>query len=222
MAQTVLAARVRKSRGKGAAKKLRQKNQIPAIFYGPNTESVMLTVNYVDLEKIVKQGMGENIILDLAVTSEQGTETRKAILKELQVAPVKDAFIHADFYEISMDKEITVDVPIRLVNTAVGVTRGGVLQHIKRELTISCLPDKLIESLYADVSGLDIGDSLHIKDIELPEGITSTEEDHLTVAVIVAPTVKVEGVEEEEIEEAAEGEVREDTAESEAGSSEGS
>ncbi len=215
MTQPVLAARVRKSKGKGAAKKLRQNNQIPAIFYGPNTDPIMLTVDYPELENMLKQGMGENIILDLEVRSEQGTETRKAILKDLQVAPVDDTFVHADFYEISMDKEITVDIQIRLMNTPVGVTNGGILQHIRRELTVSCLPDKLIDSLDLDVSGLDIGDSLHIRDIELPEGITSTEEAHQTVAVIAAPTVKLEEGEEEELEEKAEEEAKEESTEPE-------
>jgi len=204
MTQPVLVARVRTSKGKGAARKLRQKDQIPAVFYGPNAVPIMLTVNYLELDNLVKQGMGENIILDLEVTSDQGTETRKVMLKELQVAPISESFIHADFYEISMDKEITVDIPIRLVNTPIGVTNGGILQHIRRELTVSCLPDKLIESLDLDVSELDIGDSLHIGDIELPEGITSSEEAHLTVTVVAAPTVKEEEAEEEEIEEEAE------------------
>jgi len=210
MAQPVLAARVRTSKGKGAAKKLRQKNQIPAVFYGPNAGPIVLTVNYPELDNLVKQGMGENIILDLEVISDQGTETRRVILKELQVVPISESFIHADFYEISMDKEITVDIPIRLVNTAIGVTNGGILQHIRRELTVSCLPDKLIDSLDLDVSELDIGDSLHIRDIELPEGITSSEEAHLTVTVVAAPTVKEEEPEEEEIEEEAGEETREE------------
>ena len=201
MSQPVIAARVRKNKGKGAARKLRKNNQIPAIFYGPKTEPVMLAVDYSELKGIMKRGSGENIVIDLQVQSDQGTETRKAMLKDLLMDPVKDTFLHADFYEISMDKKITVGVPIRLVNTPVGATDGGILQHIRRELTISCMPGKLIDFLDLDVSGLDIGDSLHIRDIELPEGITTAEEDHLTVAIVAAPTVTPEAVEEEVVEE---------------------
>ena len=95
------------------------------------------------------------------------------MLKELLMDPIKDTCLHADFYEISMDKEITVDIPIRLINTPEGVALGGILQHIRRELTISCMPDKLVDYLELDVADLEIGDSLHIRDIELPEGITS-------------------------------------------------
>ncbi len=216
MTQPVLAAYIRKTTGKGAARKLRKNNQVPAVFYGPGTETVMLALDYPELEKLLKQASGENIILDLQVKSDKGTESKKAILKDLQVDPVKDNYVHADFYEISMDKEITVAVQIQLINTPIGASNGGILQHIRRELTITCLPDKLIDAFEIDVSGLDIGDSVHIRDIELPVGITSLEEGHLTVAVVAAPTIEVEEKEEEE-----EGlEIEEETAEPEGESAE--
>ncbi len=208
MNQPVLTARIRKNKGKGAAKKLRNMAQIPAVFYGPKTESVMLAVAYPELERLLKQGSSDNVIIDLQVQSDQGTETHKAIIKDLMIDPVKDIYLHADFHEISMDKEITVDVPIRLVNSPVGVTDGGILQHIRRKLNISCLPDKIIDALELDVSGLAIGDSLHVEDIDLPEGIVSLEEGHLTVATVAAPTI-VEEEEEVVEEELAEGEVAE-------------
>ena len=216
MDQVVLATQVRKSKGKGAARKLRENNQIPAIFYGPDTESIMLTVDYQEFERIINQDASDNIIFDLQVKSDQGTETRKALLKELLIDPTKDTYLHADFYEISMDKEITVGVPIRLLNTPIGVTDGGIIQHIRRELTISCLPDKLIESLNIDVSDLNIGDSVHVADIKLPDGITTTEEKHLTIAVIAAPSA----IPEEEVEEEGLEEIEGEAAETEAGSTE--
>jgi large subunit ribosomal protein L25 len=215
MTQPVLAAYIRKTTGKGAARKLRKNNQVPAVFYGPGTETVMLALDYSELEKLLRKAGGENIILDLQVKSDKGTESKKAMLKDLQVDPVKDNYVHADFYEISMDKEITVDVPIQLINIPIGTTNGGILQHIRRELTITCLPDKLIDTFEMDVSGLDIGDSIHIRDIELPEGITSVEEGHLTVALVAAPTVEVEEEEEEEGIE-----IEEETAEPEGESAE--
>jgi large subunit ribosomal protein L25 len=215
MEQPLLVARVRKTKGKGAAKKLRNMAQVPAVFYGPKTESVMLAVDYPELERLLKQGSSDNVILDLQVQSDQGTETYKAIIKDLLIDPVKDIYLHADFYEISMDKEITVDVPIRLINSPVGVTDGGILQHIRRKLNISCLPDKMIDALELDVSGLAIGDSLHVEDIYLPEGIVSLEEGHLTVATVAAPTVVEEEEEEVIEEELAEGEVAESEKEAE-------
>jgi len=211
MRQTTLAARVRESTGKGAARKLRKNNKMPAIFYGPGTQSIMLTVDYPELARITKLGGRENIILDLQITSDHGEETRKAILKDLMVDPVNGAYLHADFYEISMDKEITVDIPVTLINTPIGVTEeGGFLQHIRRDITVSCLPDSLVDSLDIDVSEMNIGDTVHIRDIEFPEGINCSEEGHLTVVVVSAPGG---GIEEGE-EEPEEG-IEEETADSE-------
>lgn len=211
MRQLPLAAHIRETTGKGAARKLRKNSQLPAIFYGPGTESIMLTVDYPELTRITKQGKGENIILDLQIKSDHGEETRKAMLKDLMVDPVNGAYLHADFYEISMDKEITVDIPVILVNTPVGVTEeGGFLQHIRRDITVSCLPDSLVDSLDIDVSEMNIGDTVHIRDIEFPEGITCSEDGHLTVVVVSAP-----GGGTEEGEEGLEVGIEEETADSE-------
>ena len=204
MPQYSLSARVRKNKGKEHAKKLRGDDHIPAIFYGPDTTPIMLAVGYSDLEKIIKKTAGENIILELQINSDAGNDTRMVLLKELQTDPIKETFLHADFYEISMDKEITIDIPILLVNTPAGVTQGGVLQHIRREITISVLPANLIEYLEVDVSGLEIGESIHIRDIDFPDGIKKVQEDHLTVAVVATPTVTEKDEEAEEVGEAEE------------------
>lgn len=204
MAQYELAAQVRDTKGKGAAKKLRKESKIPAIFYGPESSPVMLTIEEANLRKILKSSASENIIMGLKIESEKGTDNKMVMLKELNTDPVKDKYLHADFYEISMDKEITMNIPIILVNTPVGVSNGGILQHVRREMTISCLPDKVIESIEVDVSGLDIGESVHIENVVLPEGITTIHEGNLTIAVVNAPTVS--GVQEAEGEE---GEVEE-------------
>ena len=214
MQQTILAAHVRKETGKGAARQLRKNKQIPAIFYGPSTESTMLTVNLSEFDRILKSGGTENIIIDLQVTTDAGTDTRKAILKDYAVDPVKGSLLHADFYEISMDKKISVNIPVHLINTPKGVTDGGILQHIRRQLSVTCLPDKIIASLELDVSGMEIGDSLHIRDIHLPEGVDCDEEDHLTVVVVAAPTIEVELEEAEEGEEEGEEEAVSDEGES--------
>jgi large subunit ribosomal protein L25 len=199
MEQLSLSARVREGKGRSVARKLRREQQIPAVLYGQTREPVLLAVNTADLQALLRKSEGQNIMLGLRVESEKGTNETTVIIKELQVDPTKDTYLHADFHEISMNKELTVNVSVRLVNTPVGVTNGGVLQHIRRELTVTCLPDKLIEYLSIDVSGLDIGDSIHVRDFEFPEGVKSALDDHLTVAVVAAPTVKAE--EEEELEE---------------------
>lgn len=202
MQQLTIAAHERDAKGKGAARRLRRENQLPAIFYGPRTQPIKLAVSYPEFERITKVPGFENAILDLHIISSRGEETRKAMVKDLMIDPVKGTCLHADLYEIYMDKEITVQVPIHLIHTPVGVANGGVLQVVRRELSVSCLPDKLIDSLEIDVSGLDIGDSIHIRDISLPEGIACAEDGDLTVAVVSPPgggreTTAAEHVEEE-------------------------
>ncbi len=214
MAEYTLRAGVRDNKGKEAAKKLRRNNQIPAIFYGPDTDSLMLVVDYPDLDGIIKQTAVENIILGLQIESEEGSDSKTVMsktvmLKELQVDPIKNTYLHADFYEVSMEREVTVGIPIRLLNTPAGVLEGGILQHVRREITISCLPDQMVEHLDVDVSGLEIGDSIHMRDINLPEGMTTNQDENLTVAVVAAPTVIPEVEEIEEIEELEEEEEKE-------------
>jgi len=201
MEQHQLAATIRDTKGKEAAKKMRRELNIPGVFYGPDSEPIMISFKDGDLRKILKNAASENIIMGLQIQTDQGTETKKVILKELQSDPLKDSFIHADFYEISMDKELTLNVPVILVNTPVGVSNGGILQHVRRELTILCLPDKLVDFIEVDVSGLSIGDSLHIKDVVFPEGIRSPQEGHLTVAVVNAPAVSETPAAEEDTED---------------------
>jgi large subunit ribosomal protein L25 len=211
MNELALSARIRTETGKGAARRLRQNKQVPAIFYGPGTDTVMLTLEDAHLLQLKKAGKGENSILDLKIETGQGEMTKKVMVKELVVDPIKSGFIHADFYEISNDRELTLPIHIRLQNVPVGVMEGdGVLQQIRRELVISCFPDKLVESLEVDVAHLDIGDKLRIRDLELPEGMRTNVEGHLTVAV-----VNIKGAieeEEEEVEEL-EGEEGEETEE---------
>lgn len=209
MPQLSLAARLRTDTGKGAARRLRRDNQVPAIFYGPSSQPVMLAVKYLDLQTLLKSTDSENVIFQLQIESGQGTESKTVMLKELQADPIKPVYYHADFYEISMDKELTLNVPVRLVNTPVGASKGGILQHVKRDLLVSCLPGNLVEFLEVDVSALDIGDAVHVRDIALPQGMKAADDGDTTIAVVTPPHVvaeKVEEVAEEEkaAEEAAE------------------
>ena len=203
MAQSLLSARIREEKGKGAASRMRRNKQIPAVLYGPNTSPVMLSVNEPDLRTVLKAATGENIVLGLQIDKGNGSETKNVILKELQSDPIKATFYHADFYEISMDRELTFDIPIHLVNTPVGVANGGILQHVKREVSVSCLPGDLVDYIEVDVSALDIGGSVHVKDLLFPKGIRSLEDAETTLAVLNAPAAVVEKVEEEVTEEGA-------------------
>jgi large subunit ribosomal protein L25 len=198
-----LTASIRVEKGKQAAKKLRNEKRIPATLYGQGNEPVMLSVSSSDLNRIMKTTTGENIILNLQIESAKGADNRMVMLKELQVNHIKDTLIHADFLGISMDKEITLDIPIRLINTPKGAIDGGILQQARREISIACLPGNVVEQIDIDISGLDIGDSIHIGDIVLPEGIRCTLEDNLAVAMVLAPALSKEEKEGEGLEEEA-------------------
>ncbi len=204
MAQLILNAHVRNTTGKGAARKLRRDKLVPAVFYGPKAAATMLSVSYSDLQAIIRSTTSENIILQLRIESDKGSDTHSVILKELQADPIKPLYYHADFYEIAMDKELTLNIALHLVGSPVGVTKGGVLQHVRRELQVSCLPSDMVESIEVDVSSLDIGDAVHVKDIVFPGGIKTLEELDETVAVVATPHVAAEKVEEEVVEEAGE------------------
>jgi len=174
---------------------------IPAVFYGPEVEPVHLSLNYRDLEKLIKTGAGENVIIDLAIETGESTLSHRAMLKEIQLDPVKQTILHVDLYEISMDKKIEVEVPITLTGTAKGVSdEGGILQQVSRTLEISCLPDNIPDSFELDVTDLNIGDSLHVSDLNIPQGIEVLVEGELTIATVVPPT-KVEEIEPEVPEE---------------------
>lgn len=218
MPQLSLAARVRTDAGKGAARRLRRDNQVPAIFYGPNSQPVMLAVKVLDLKTLLRSASSENVIFQLQIDSGQGEESKTVMLKELQTDPIKPVYYHADFYEVSMDKELTLNVPVHLVGTPAGASKGGILQHVKRELLVSCLPGNLVDFLEVDVAALDIGDAVHVKDLVLPAGMTSAEDPDTTIAVVTAPHVVAEKVEEavegeEKAEEAAAEEPKEESAE---------
>jgi large subunit ribosomal protein L25 len=189
--------------GKGASRKLRRTGRLPAIFYGPEAESLMLSIDYLELIKSLKGRPPENVIFDLRIDSNGRSQSKKVMIKELQRDPVTRDYLHVDFCEISMAREIEASIPIQLVNTPIGVTKGGLVEHIRRELSVVCLPKDLVDAIEVDVSDLDIGETLHVGDIGLPPGLSSTEEGDLTVATVVAPTITAEA-EEVEAEEALE------------------
>lgn len=206
MTTVALAAQSRTETGKGVARSLRRQALIPAVFYGPEVDPIPLILQSRELEKLITTGAGENILIDLNIEDGKSTQSHRAMIKEIQVDPVKQNILHVDLYAISMDKKISVEVPITLTGTAVGVSdEGGILQQVSRTLEVSCLPDRIPEAFELEVTALAIGDSLHVSDLEIPEGVDVLAEDELTVASVVPPT-KVEEIEPEVLEEEEEGE----------------
>jgi len=196
-----LKTNIRTTVGNGPARRLRQTGQIPAVLYGPKTESVLLSVNKKDLDLVLKKGRSGQIILNLVIQNNGETYTRPAMIKELQVHPVSRNYLHIDFYEIDMDRKITVGVQVVITGTSVGVERGGILQIIRRELEVKCLPFEVPESIEIDVTDLDMGDSVHVKDISLDGEVEFLGESNLTVVTILMPKIEEEPEAEEEAEE---------------------
>ncbi len=193
-----LESKDRSTIGKGSARKLRSMGRLPAILYGPKTSSIMLSLDYKQFDKILGEKSAENIIFDLKIDSLGKTNSKKVMIKEIQKDPVTRDRLHVDFYEISMEKELEVSIPIYLINEPIGVTQGGILEHIRRELRISCMPKNLVDKIDIDVSNLDIGQSLHIEDVSFPPGLNSLEDGDLTIATVVAPSIEEEVGEEVE------------------------
>jgi large subunit ribosomal protein L25 len=193
-----LAGRARPEKGKGASRKLRRAGGIPAILYGPDIEPLTLSIDYHDFVTSLKGRPAENVIFDLRIESDGKGQSKEVMIKELQSDPVTRNYLHIDFCGISMEKEIEATVLLNLVHTPIGVTKGGLLEHIRRELSVVCLPRDLVDMIEIDVSGLDIGDALHIGDIAIPPGLRSTEDEDLTIATVVPPTITAEAEEGEE------------------------
>jgi large subunit ribosomal protein L25 len=201
-----LKSNIRTSVGKGKAKALRRENRVPAVLYGPETDPVLLSITAKDLDQVMKNSSAGQLILNLVVQNGE-SYTKTTMVKELQVHPVSRNFLHVDFYEVSMDRKLKVKVPVVIKGKAKGVEVGGMLQILRHELEVLCLPLEVPESIEVDVTDLDMGDSIHIRDISLDSDIEFSEDAHLTVVTILTPSVEEGPVEEEEeVEALAEGE----------------
>ena len=201
-----LSATVRKETGKGVARRLRKKGTLPAVIYGHKTTSIPLEVDLKQFTQVILSGKGGRKLFGLSIDENGGNTERTVVIKELQVDPVKRNYLHVDFFEVAMDEEITIQIPIKLLGEAEGVKIGGVLQQVRRELEIRCLPAQIPDTLDIDVSSLNIGDSIHLKDMQLPPGIKISEDADLTIVTVLSPTIEKEVVEEVPEEELAEGE----------------
>ena len=198
MPRPKLSAKIRTQLGKEASRKLRQKGLLPAICYGPKTDSVPLSLDTKELMKTV--GMGENVLIDLMIGDGNKAAQKVVVVRDLQIDPIKDQYIHVDLFEVVMDEEISVEVPVVLVGKPEGVKMGGVLEQITREVTVECLPADIPQSIEVDVSHLDIGDTVHIGDIKLGKAKVLVDPT-TTIATLVPPTVEKVVVEEEVEEE---------------------
>jgi len=185
MDQTTLAAQVREKTGKGVAHRLRARNLIPAVLYGPHSDKPLnIAVDPRALRAAVKTPHKLNTLLTLQL--DQGGE-RLALLKDYQQDPVSRAVLHADFYEVKVDEPVTVRVPLVLVGRAEGVAAGGVLTQLRREVEVVCTPRDIPERIVHDVTPMKAGTALHVADLTVPEGVKIRYLTNFAVATISAP-----------------------------------
>lgn len=184
--KTALAAKARAKAGKGAARAVRRTGQVPAVIYGDNKEPVLVSVNAKDLSLAIGKKGFFTKLCDLDV---EGTK-HLVLPRDVQVDPVYDRPEHADFLRVSEKTIIRVSVPVRVMNekNSPGITKGGVLNLVRHEVEVFAKATDIPEEFMADLSGLDVGSSLHIEDLKLPEGVTPALQGNFTIITLVAPS----------------------------------
>lgn len=186
--QVKLSAQVRSETGRTAVKKIKSQGFVPAVIYAHNETPVSLQVQARELDTILAHAVGEHILVDLDIA---GQGSRLAIIQEVQHNPVTQATLHVDFHGVSANEEIESSIPVEAAGEAAGVKAGGLLEQLVRSLAVKCLPKDLPEVITVDVSGMKIGDSIHVGNVALPAGVKAVDTD-LTLFLVAEPKVAAE------------------------------
>ena len=189
MADIVVSAQNRTERGKNTNRRLRSKGLIPGVLYGKAKKPVPVAVSPKEIGSILRSKTGENTLFELELDGSR----RTVILKEFQLEPLKGSILHADFYEVALDKPIQVSVHVELVGTPVGVkVQGGIVDWVTRELEIESLPRDIPEKITVDISNLEIGKHVRVAEIKAPDKVTILTEPDVVIAHVVAPRAEEE------------------------------
>ena len=190
MSSVTLDATTRSDFGKGASRRLRREELIPAIIYGGGSDPVAVTVE----QRVIKKHLGNDAFYSAVLELSVDGKKEKAILRDMQHHPYKPIILHLDFQRVRSDQEIHVHVPLHFIGeeACVGVKAGGALSRIDVEIEVACLPADLPEFIEVDVSNLELGSSIHLSEVKLPEGVRSIAlshgEDHDRAIVSVHAT----------------------------------
>lgn len=203
MAETITIAAERRERaGKGMARETRRNGRIPAVLYGNNQEPVILAIETKGLEFLSRKPGFFTKLVDIKV----GNDTHKALPRDAQRDPLSEALVHVDFLRVDEKTTIRVEVPVKFLNSdkAPGIKRGGVLNVVRHTLYLLCPATKIPSNVEIDLTGMEINDSIHIKNVKLPEGLAPVDKTNFTVASIAAPSaIRSEIMEKKEAEAAA-------------------
>jgi len=181
----------RKRSGTGALKRLRREGLVPAVVYGKKFDNVNLKVNAKEVRDLLARSTSENILVDLQI---EGTGTQLALIQDVTHNPLSGIIVHMDFHAIQEDEKIHARVPVRLSGESAGVKLGGLLEHQIHSLEISCLPKDLPEAIVFDVTALNTGDFVHVRELPIPEGVQPKLSGEVIVIHIAAPRVSAEPV----------------------------
>ena len=191
--QVKLSAQTRPGSGRSAVRKLTAQGAVPAVIYGGKEKPQSLQVSRREIQTLLSHAIGENILVDLEISDQGATTNRLALIQEVQHNPLGGAVLHVDFHAVSQNELLQTSVPIEALGEAAGVkSYGGILEQNIRSLEVECLPKDLPDIISIDVSNLNIGDSIHVKDIALPAGVKAVVDGNMTVFHVVAPTVEEE------------------------------
>jgi len=184
--QVKLSARPRLQAGRNAVKQVRARGAVPAVIYGAHETPSNLEVDRKAIETVLAHAASEHVLVELDIDG----ASKLSIIQEVQHHPVRGDILHIDFHAVSATETVSSEVPVEAVGEPVGVkTHGGLLQQQVRSLEVECLPQNLPDFLKVDVSVLEIGQSIHVKDLALPEGVTTTVDPEITVFLVSEPTV---------------------------------
>lgn len=184
MATASLTAELRNETGKGVARKLRASGRVPAVVYGHARAPQSLSVNARDLGRLLDQFSAASTIVELGLDG----RTTRTLIREVQRHPVDRTLVHIDFLELVAGERVTVRVPLVFVGTATGVReQGGVLEEQLREIEISAIPVNIPDGIEVDVSELTMGHPLHVRDLQLPEGVLAITDGDISVVAVAAP-----------------------------------
>lgn len=199
--KATLKAELRKTTGKGAARRMRREGKIPAVVYGRDEETRPLTLDAHDFQILVKEHPLDTTLVDLEIAGGKKGETVQTLVVEVQAHPYKPEVLHVDFQQIHAGERVTIEVPINLSGTPEGVREGGVLQQVMHVVELDCAVEAIPEEFVVDVSELTIGDSIQISELVVPEGVELHVDPSRTICTVAAPTILELPEEEEEAEE---------------------
>jgi len=192
VAENALHVQLRDASGKGVARKLRAVGRIPGVVYGRSQAAVPVSLDPKLLRRVLTRSeSGLNTLFELEVEGGGALQGTPVLVRELQRDPVRGDYLHADLLAIDLQQKIDVEVPIHVTGKARGVEFGGILDHSLRELEIFCLPTAIPKEILADVTELDVGDSLHVRDLPLPPGVELRSDPDLSVVSVVLPAAEV-------------------------------